>query len=433
MRILHVVHQYVPDHVAGTELYTQSVASRQVEAGHQVAVFTPLNRDGHFSLEPAVEAGVGVYRAPAGKRSASAVFRSTYRQPAVAAAFAAVLGREQPDIVHLQHFMGLPAAIGAQLRDEGIPYVISLHDYWYGCANGQLLTNDTEIICAGPDRHYHNCGRCAVARSGLGSAVGWLGLPVAPILRRRADLLWPIFNSAACILAPNEFVRRIYTIMGFPGDRMIINPLGLDAPSNLAERTPLRRTAGSGDGLRLGFVGSISRQKGVHILIAAVNGLPIESVTLDIFGDPAVFPAYVAELHTLARHPGIRFNGLIARDALWDALADLDALVLPSLWYEASPAIIREAFAAGLPVIASDLGAPGSMIRDGVDGLVFSPGDAAALRAVLLELLHRPERIAELRAGIGPVRTVAEHLAQIEQVYRAALPDDVPPGRPRQE
>ena len=83
---------------------------------------------------------------------------------------------------------------------------------------------------------------------------------------------------------------------------------------------------------------------------------------LDIYGDMGVFPDYAATVRALARHPGIRFNGLIAREQLWDALGELDVLVMPTLWYEASPATIREAFAAGLPLVASALGAPGRCV-----------------------------------------------------------------------
>ena len=86
-------------------------------------------------------------------------------------------------------------------------------------------------------------------------------------------------------------------------------------------------------------------------------------------------------------------------------------------WYEASPLVIREAFAAGLPLVASAIGAPGRMVRDGVDGLLFAPGDAAALRRALLSLVERPELPGQLRAGIAPVRTAADHVAQIEAVY----------------
>lgn len=415
MRILHVVHQYVPDHVAGTELYTQMVARRLTDAGHAAAVFTPLNHDGAFTGRPALEAGVRVYRVPVGERGATGVFLSAFGRRALSDAFAAVLANEQPDIVHLQHLMGVPAAVGQM---PGAPTVISLHDYWYGCANGQLLTNDTERICDGPSPGFVNCGRCAAARGGLPPALGPL---LAPLMRRRNILLRPVFAGAARVLAPNAFVRDIYAAMGFPTDRVVINPLGLDAPPDLGQRLAARRAGRPPGALRLGYVGSISRQKGIHVLVEALDGLPEAAVTLDIYGDMGVFPDYAAAVRALARHPGIRFNGLIAREQLWDALGELDVLVMPTLWYEASPATIREAFAAGLPLVASALGAPGSMVRDGVDGLLFPPGDVAALRGALRELIERPERVAQLRAGIGPVRTVGDHVAQIVATYEQAL------------
>ena len=415
MRILHVVHQYVPDHVAGTELYTQMVARAQVAAGHDVAVFTPLNRAGTFEGQAVPEEGVRVYRVPVGPREATAVFLSTFRQPALIEAFAAVLAAERPDVVHVQHLMGVPSAVGGALRGAGVPYVLALHDYWYGCANGQLLTNDTATICAGPSPHFGNCGRCAAARGGLPAALGPL---FAPLMAWRNARLEPVFAAAARVLAPNAFVADTYTALGFPAERMVINPLGLDAPPGLAERVAARRAARPVGPPRFGYVGSIARQKGVHVLIEALNGLPDDAATLDVYGDMRTFADYAAELRALARHPGIRFHGLLGRDRLWDTLAELDALVLPTLWYEASPLVIREAFAAGLPLVASAIGAPGHMVRDGVDGLLFPPGDVAALRLVLLALVERPALLAQLRAAILPVRTVADHVAQIEAIYK---------------
>ncbi len=414
MRILHVVHQYLPDHMAGTELYTQMVARAQAAAGHNVAIFTPLNRAGTFDGRAVSEEGVRVCRVPVGPRGATAVFLSTFRQPVLAEAFAVVLASERPDVVHVQHLMGVPAAVGAALRGAGVPYVLALHDYWYGCANGQLLTNDTATICGGPSPHFGNCGRCAAARGGLPAALGPL---FAPLMARRNARLEPVFAGAARVLAPNAFVADIYAALGFPVERIVVNPLGLDAPPGLAERVALRRAARPPGPPRFGYVGSIAHQKGVHVLVEAMNGLPDDAATLDVYGDMSTFADYAAELRALARHPGVRFHGLLGRDGLWDALADLDALVLPTLWYEASPLVIREAFAAGLPLVASAIGAPGRMVRDGVDGLLFAPGDVAALRRSLLTLVERPELAAQLRAGIAPVRTVADHVAQIESVY----------------
>lgn len=418
MRILHVVHQYPPDHVAGTELYTQWLSQSQARAGHQVAVFSPLNRNKLSALEPDLEEGVRVYRQPVGPRGATSVFLSTFRQTRLASDFLAVQVMEQPEIIQIEHLMGLPAAIADEIRRAGVPYVIFLHDYWYGCANGQLLTNDTQQICDGPDAHFHNCGRCAVARAGLNPLVGTAGHLIAPLMRRRNDLLVTVTDGAARLIAPNEFVRQIYEQMGFSPDRMVIIPMGVESPPASPSYRPM---AGPTSRLRLGYIGSISPQKGVHILIEAVNGLPHDQVSLEVIGDLTMFPDYVAELRRRATHPGIRFGGRLDRGQVWSALADLDALIFPTLWYEASPFIVREAFAARVPVIASNIGAPATMIRDGSDGRLFPAGDALQLRSILTELTLNPELLKDYRRAIRTPPSINEHAATVEALYRQVL------------
>lgn len=414
MRILHLVHQFPPDHVAGTEIYTQTLARRQAGTGHRVAVFAPANREGALSVTE--ESGVKVYRAAAGARSARQVFTSIFGHPALGGAFEEVLAAERPDIVHIQHLMGLPAGLVETLNRDRIPYLLHLHDYWFGCANGQLLTNYDETLCEGPDDSWRNCGRCALARAGL-PASGLAAALVAPTMTRRAALLTPVFAAARCVLSPTDFVRRVHQRMGLPIERAIIFPHGTEPPDPPLPPRP-ERAPGP---LRLGYVGSLNRQKGVHVLIDAVNRLPAGSVRLTIYGNPDVFPAYAAGLKAQSTHPGITFAGVVDRVDLWTRLAGLDALVLPTQWYEASPLVIGEAFAAGLPVIASRIGALPELIRDGVDGRLFPPGDASALSEVLRLLAERPDIVAALRAAVRSPLTMAGHVAALEAVYREAL------------
>jgi glycosyltransferase involved in cell wall biosynthesis len=416
MRILHVVHQYPPDHVGGTELYTQGLARRQAAAGHEVAVFCPeASRDP--AGEPVVEDGVRVYRAGGGGRGRLAVFLSLMGSGRLSAVFGEVLAAEQPDVVHVQHLMGLPVAIVEKLRAAGIPYVITLHDYWYGCANAQLLTNYDETVCAGPDARFVNCGRCALARAGLPApaAAGWLP---APLMARRNRLLREVFANAAQVVASTSFVLRAYGGMGFDVGRARVLPLGIDVSAgDLAAARRARESVAPGGPLRVGYVGGLSRQKGLHVLIDAVNRLP-EDATCAIYGPADAFPEYVAELRRRAAHPGIHFLGPLSRAALWPALGGLDVLVAPSLWYETYALVVHEAFAAGAPVVASRLGVLPDVVSDGVNGYLFPPGDADALAAVLRRLIDRPELLATLRAGIRPVVTMDDHVAQIEALYR---------------
>jgi glycosyltransferase involved in cell wall biosynthesis len=415
MRILHVVHQFPPDHLGGTEIYTQSLARHQAATRHEVAVFCPEGAN-ESAATPTVEDGVRVYRAGGGRRGRAGVFLSTLTSNRYTAAFDRVLETERPEIVHVQHLMGLPAALVESLTAAGIPYVITLHDYWYGCANAQLLTNYDETPCDGPDARFHNCGRCALARAGVGG-LGFLAPAVAPLMARRNRLLRRVFAGVATVLSSTDFVRQAYARMGFPVERVQIVPLGIDLEDEIVLARAASRPRAPGAPLRLGYVGGLSRQKGVHVLLAAVNRLPAESVTLSIYGDPSAYPDYVADLRRAATHPGIRFEGQVSRAALWPALAELDALVAPTLWYETFSIVAHEAFAAGLPVIASRIGVMPGVIRDGVDGLLFPPGDVEALAGLLLELAQQPERLEFLRNNVRPVNTMAEHAARIQDIY----------------
>jgi glycosyltransferase involved in cell wall biosynthesis len=412
MRVLHLVHQYPPEFVGGTELYTQTLARSLAAHGFDVAMFVPAQH----TTDPALsdEADVRVHRVPLGPRSANAVFLSTFSQRALSAAFANVLQQERPNLIHLQHLMGLPVRLIDQIMDAGIPFVITLHDYWYVCANAQLLTNTRQEICGGP-RWWINCGQCALARAGHPN---WqvLAPAVAPLLGYRHRLLRRVLDRAARLIAPTEFVRETYQRLGVPTDRVQVIPHGIELPLELPPIVPRSTPA-----LRVSYIGGLSWQKGVHTVIEAVNSLPANTVQLTLYGDLAVFPDYVARLRQLAQHPSIRLAGRLARTELWQVLRATDVIVVPSLWYETASLIVQEAFAAGVPVLASDLGALRERVHHQLDGLLVSPGDVAAWRSALQRCLDEPDLLPRLRQGISPVRSLAEHLADLETLYAEAM------------
>lgn len=415
MRILHIVHQYPPDHVGGTEFYTQTLAAYQQQAGHEVAVFCPAS---HTST--IVEDGICIHRVNNKNAGRTKVFANTFYQPAMRRALTAVIAQSPPDIIHIQHLMGLPSSLVTDIQAAGIPYVITLHDYWYGCANAQLIINGTDTVCPGPDANGVNCARCALTRAGQ-SSFSWLAPALAPIMRERNCRLQHIIKNAARVIAPTAFVRDSYAQMGLAGENMVVITHGIELPQAQIEAALARRSARAMGQLRIGYVGSLGWQKGLHHLIAAVNRLPVDAVTLDIYGGLDTFPDYVAELRAMATHMGIHFNGRVSRDHLWQAFTDMDIFAFPTLWYEASPLTIDEAFAAHTPILASDIGAMGQKIRDEVDGLLVPPGDEDALYNALRRLLDEPTLLEKLRGNIQPVRTMQNQSEAIEALYKTIL------------
>jgi glycosyltransferase involved in cell wall biosynthesis len=408
MHILHLVHQYMPEKVGGVELYTQALAQALSRRGHQVGVFARLSADG-VGLVSRLDDQVRVWNAWHGAFTPGGRFLSTFTDQPLVSAFQQVVSEARPDLVHVQHLMGLPAAVCHTLAQQRIPYVVTLWDFWWVCANAQLLTNYSQEICEGPAA-FLNCARCALARSGHPNL--WPALPVlAPPLAWRNHVLRRVLAGAARIIAPAPFVRDWYARHGVAADKVVVLPPGLDYPDagpKEAERP-----------FRIGYIGGLSWQKGAHILVEAFAGLA-GTAELWLAGDTGFDSAYVAHLRRLA-DSRVRFLGQIGRDALWHMLAQVDVVVVPSLWYETFCFVVSEAFAMGVPVIASDLGVLADRVRHEVDGLLTPPGDVAALRAALRRAQQEPALLARLRAGIGRPLTVAEHVTAVEALYGHVL------------
>ena len=422
MRILHLVHQYPPDYMGGTELYTQTVAAAQAKAGHNVAVFCPSQADESGEMQMGVEEqGVHIYRVPLGARSRVQVFKDTFCQKCLQADLKSVLEKESPDIVHIQHLMGMPMNLAEQVAAANIPYVVTLHDYWYVCANAQLLTNTDQTICMGPDRFAFNCSQCALARVGRDELL-WSAPAISPLMLVRNRRLHTVLEKAGTVIAPTNFVRQTYIDLGACSDNMAVIRHGIDLPNQLLETARRQHSPpGRDKPLQIGYIGSIGWQKGVHVLIEAVNKLPQSSIQLTIYGDLSTFPHYAAQLREMIQRPNITLSGLVSRENLWVALADLDTVILPTLWYEVSPLTIDEVFAIGIPIVASRIGAMSEKISDGINGRLFPPGDAAALADILQDISVDPGLLDQWRAGIPPVRTTQEHVREIEELYQSTL------------
>ncbi len=410
MRILHLVHQYAPEHIGGTELYTQWLSQGQSQRGHQVTIFYRRSAEG-AGIEHRMEEGTHVWAAWAGALSPTRRFRATFGDPAIVRSFERALEEATPDLIHIQHLMGLPARLVPVIQQRRIPFVITLWDFWWVCANAQLLTNYSQEICDGP-RAYLNCARCALARAN--ASPFWPALPgAAALLAQRNQLLRRIMEAADRLIAPTEFVRRWYAQHKTPREKIIVALPGLDVPT--LSSPDRQRPDGA---VRFAYIGGHSWQKGVHVLLEAFKDVE-SGGELWIAGDETADPAYVTRLRSLATS-NVRFLGRLARAEVWKTLSQVDVVVVPSMWYETFSFLVSEAFAAGVPVIASRLGPLADRVSHGVDGLLVPPGDVQALRNALLQLVEDPALLTRLHAGIQPVPTIEDHVRNVEAIYEAA-------------
>ena len=410
MKILYVVHQFFPEFVGGTEQDTAAIAREMQLRGHEVAVFH--RAPGELALLAADRDGIRTYRAQAGPMTPGALFVSTFRNGRLRRAFRKAFHDMEPDLVHFQHLRGLPASIASWTRQAGRPVVISLRDFWFVCPNAQLLTNTTQVICATPGSPRH-CAACGLARLGLNALVPLAPL-FEPVMGARNRLLRRTLEQADGLLAFSRFVENWHAGQGVPRDILHYVRRGIPRPPGMPSRI---RIAGA---LRFVYVGGLAWQKGVHVLVDAFNGLT-GSAELVIAGDETQFPSYVRALKERARHPGIVFAGRLDREQVWQALADADVVVIPSLWFETFSMLAHEAFAAGVPVVASNHGALEEAVQHEVDGLLVPPGDVAEWREALQHLIDDPHLLQNLRSNVRAPVGFDEYGTQIESLYHALL------------
>lgn len=412
-RVLFVVHQYPPEKLGGVELGTQLLARALASRGYRTAVFHRRSMSGRGVCKEVDSFGVQVFSIWDGEVTPKKRFFSNFGNSFIQKSFRESLREFKPALVHIRHLQSLPLALFEYIREQSIPVVVSLHDYWWVCANAQLLTNYNNMICNGPN-YYLNCARCALARVGWSRAE--IALPIlAMLFAYRNHRLREVIKSVDLIIAPTKFVRDWHLDHGFPANKIVVLPHGV-ASVTLPNQT--KAAIAEKDKVVFLYVGGITPQKGLHILIDAFVGVKGKS-ELWIAGDETD-PSYATHLRQHA-DSRVLFLGRLDREQVWQTMMRADAVVVPSLWYEAYSNLISEAFAAGKPVLASQLGALAERVRNGVDGLLLPPGDVEAWRAAMQRVVDHPQLLAQLSSSIQKPWSIDAYVEQLELLYKLVL------------
>lgn len=439
MRILFVLHQYMPRHVTGTEQYARALARGLRQRGHAVQVFAfePLiqfEAPGQlwFERDEVVEE-VPVRRVSVHPVTAPNRELGEYESPLAAGMFLRWFQQQRFDLVHVFHPRNLGSVVLTEPMRLGVPVVVHLMDFFFLCPNFLLLRRDG-ALCDGPPDGGFGCVGCmdpalqqAVDELALRPHLEALadlpppaaGLAVEPARRAHALVarkprMFQLLAGVAAVVAPSRFMRETFEAQGFPKGVIRHMPYGLDVGRFGDVRVPEQRRRGP---LRVGYVGSMSRHKGVHLLIEAVRGLA-QDVRLELHGGLESHPEYSEELQRLAAGDDrIAFRGRFEPGDLGRVLHGLDVLAVPSLWHENTPFSVLEALHFRTPVVASDIGGIREIVQHERNGLLFPMGDVAALAACLGRLVDDAELVRRLAAGAA-VPPIEQNLDQLEQLYR---------------
>ncbi|HXT70399.1 MAG TPA: glycosyltransferase [Vicinamibacterales bacterium] len=451
MRVLMVAHGFPPRATGGAELYAETHARTLAARGDRVLVLTRESDSTReeFAVRREQRDGLDVVWVN-NTFAATRTFADTWTDDRVDAIAAGVIDEFKPDVAHVHHLTCLSTSIVFELSSRGIPIFCTLHDYWLLCHRGQLLDRDLKP-CAGPS-HCDNClgpeaSLPAIAYAARQIAGGRRpGLPPSrkatadrtPADARRTHMR-RVMAAVTLFFAPSTYLRDRFIAAGVDPACITVSEYGWRLPEKdlggAWGQTPKFRgltPPHPGGPLRFGFIGSVMVSKALHLLVEAAAELPPGTAEVHIFGGHADYHgdrSYRQQLGPLLRREYVRYHGPIDRAHLQATLAGVDVLVVPSIWPENSPLVIREAFLAGVPVVASRIGGIPETVTDGVNGLLFEPGSARDLARALRQLIDDPGLLARLARASPQIRTVDDDVTSMRSVYAAALAAPQPPRR----
>ena len=353
-----------------------------LEEGHHVRVLAPYDPPGRFS---------------------AALHRGARPQPAPPPEYLVPLGRT----------IGIPA--------NGAVSNVSLTPFGLATAQMELRTGHYDVI------HVHE----PMSPVAPWVVTDWVRMPLVGTFHTYNEN--QVSNRLSVLIGARRMLNRLHvriavseasawTARRFFGGHYRIIPNGVHVDVERALRAASRPP---GEQLQIVFVGQAVERKGLPLLLRAFEALREHiPCQLTVIGPSA------EELRPLLLDPrGVRALGKVDDATKWQELGQADVLCAPSLGGESFGMVLTEAFAAGTPVVASDIAGYRDVVRDGVDGILVPMGDAQALAETLRDLYDEPRRRVEMaKAAARDVERFAwPHVAaQVLEAYEDAIATPVP-------
>lgn len=218
-------------------------------------------------------------------------------------------------------------------------------------------------------------------------------LPASVFLSRL--VLWLMRYGRCCFILLSVKDEVDFEARGIPFERMCVIP-----NFHLTERSGKRRKPCNLDvSIRLIFIGSLDRRKGVLDLIEALNGISHLDFTLNVAGsfidDTTQKEAY-KKINDYKLDNNIKFLGYVTGNEKEELMRSSDILILPS-YGEGMPVVLLEAFSHGLAIITTNVGAIPEVIEHGKNGLLHQPGDVASLSLYIKKLIDDPNYLRKIQ------------------------------------
>ena len=296
---------------------------------------------------------------------------------------ASVIEEFRPEVVNTHDLQGIGYNLLKAIGAQRVACVQTLHDFGFMCVSMNMFRHGREC-----HRYHLTCQASAAVKRTYFAKIEALAFisPSAALLERYRPHL-PSHLEAAVIPLPLLFA----------------DPPAVSSPA-----------VRSRPGLQLLYVGQIERWKGIDFLLEVLAGLaPEHDFHVQVVGGGSLLD------QLQARYAGadwMTLAGKVPAAEVGAFMASSDLLVVPSTWFENAPLVISQALRLALPILASDTGGLPEMVRAGVNGDLLPPGDAAAWRARLAEILRDPALVQRWRAQAAGMHAVASPRALTARV-----------------
>ncbi len=432
LSILHAPAWYPPYNIGGTETYVSSLVRALSRRGVRsaIAIPRPAGAPEQYELD-----GVQVFTYPVSDEPTRGELRGI-DPPSEMGVFESLLAGF--DVYH-QHGIsrGCSAHHLSAARRSGLRTIFTAHVPAAVCIRGTMLEHGNT-----PCNGMVSSGRCATCwahKMGVPLTLAQLvgGVPeVVSLLAERATVfgkgatligaragasrklaeIRTVGNEADRVIAVCQWLFDALATNGVPLEKLTLMRQGLDP--DLADALARRERARSSV-FRFGFIGRWSAVKGIHVIVEAFSRLPRQvnaSLSIHAAGADQEADRYRSYVEgSAARDDRIRIERSIGQDLLPEALARIDALLVPSQWLETGPMVVLEAQAAGVPVIGSNIGGIAELANIGGGVTTVPMADVDAWSSTLYDFATRPENHSIVRRHVPTMDTVADDMIGLYQ------------------
>lgn len=301
----------------------------------------------------------------------------------------------KPDVVHVHNTFPMISPSIFRIVGSRAAKVLTMHNFRLYCAkaipmrNGKPCTKCLDRRASWP-AVWHACYR--------DSHIASVPAAMSVYLHRRLRT-WD--RDVDTFIALSDFQRKLMVGAGLPAGKVLVRPNFF--PGN---PTPL---PWEDRGRNVVFAGRVSPEKGVDLLVESWLEWGPNAPSLRIVGDGPLLRR-LRDRAARCRATNIHFTGRLSASETQAEIARASLLVVPSVWFEGFPLVIREAFAFGTPVAVAEIGALSEIVKSGVNGVSFRAGDRKAICRVVEGVMNDPDELKRL--GIGARRAYEDFYSE---------------------